>query len=112
MKLDIVFINIFIERVDMSKAKEIAEYLDGSFTLFSPQSATFNANLADKLTEASNELRRLSDLNKKMLLALVTARGWHSGDTWRESDDPAERAGWDAQMQNLDLIIKEAKEQE
>jgi hypothetical protein len=94
----------------MSKAKEIAEYLDGSFTLFSPQSNVLNCELADKLTEASNELRRLSDLNKKMLFALVTTRGWHSGDKWRESDDPTKRAAWENHMQLLNDVIKEAKE--
>ena len=96
----------------MSKAKEIAEYLDGSFDFHPPYSGDFNIDLSNKVIEASNELRRLSELNEKMLVVLKKASVWHRGDKWRDSDYPAECLAWEVQMQNLDNVIKEAKEQQ
>jgi hypothetical protein len=82
----------------MSKAKEIAEYLDGRCWGMD--------------WRAANELRRLSELNEKMLVVLEKASVWHRGDKWRDSDYPAECLAWEVQMQNLDNVIKEAKEQQ
>ena len=96
----------------MSKAKEIAEYLDGSFDFHPPYSGDFNIDLSNKVIEASNELRRLSELNALLLNAVVDAKNWHRGDSWRNSSLPAEVAAWEKQMQNLDNVIKEAKEQQ
>ena len=101
----------------MSKAKETAEYLDGSFTLFSPQSQTFNANLADKLTEASNELRRLSDLNEKMLKALQDVKEAVIGKDPRFPRQPDSDGYFSEPLHKDEVyaildVIKKAKEQE
>jgi hypothetical protein len=96
----------------MSKAKQIAEYLDGSFDFHPPYSGDFNIDLSNKVTEASNELRRLSELNAVLLNAVEEARNWHQGDAWQESTNPSEVAAWEEQMQNLDNVIKQAKEQQ